>query len=166
MTNSYEVQKWTRILNHPDSTDAQKAEARQRLGLSDAPSPEPVAVRYNPDLDDMVRSYWGVRKMELEERHPIAETVYLDLVSVLVCGDSTPEQNGALACRLLPVLRACCSAWMKERVGGALFALVNHHQEDLADATAQAIDAALTDALPILPQDLRARIERSICAAN
>lgn len=164
--NSYEVQKWTRILNHPHSTEAQKAEARQHLGMSEPSTPDSQPTRhYSPDLDEVVHSYWGVRKRELEERHPIAERIYLDLVLVNVCGGSIHmADNEAVASRLLPVLRACKSAWMKDQTTRALISLCHGGHAPLTNSTARVVIDALISELPSLPEDLKTKVEGVINA--
>jgi len=54
--SDYEIKKWTRILEHPSSSPAQKAEARQRLGIAEEPEPEPY--RYDSALDGEVESFF------------------------------------------------------------------------------------------------------------
>jgi hypothetical protein len=165
MPNSYyEVQKWTRILNHPKSTEAQKEEARQKVGLTPLPGP---AIAYRPEYDELIESWLDhtVKWHPLDERPPVAEKIYSDIVKVLICGGSTnPAENEGSAARLLSVLPVCKTLGMIHHTGSALLCLLHFSRADLADGTAQAIRDALREDSR-LPDALRQRIEKAEAAA-
>ncbi len=165
MPNSYyEVQKWTRILNHPKSTEAQKEEARQKVGLTLVPGPVSA---YRAEYDELIESWLDhTRKWHpLEERPPVGEQIYSDIVMTRICGRSTnPAQNEESAVRLLTVLPVCKTPGMIDHAGSALLCLLHFSRADLADGTAQAIRDALREDSR-LPDALRQRIEKAEAAA-
>jgi hypothetical protein len=137
--DKYETQKWAKILNHPRSTAEQKTEARRRLGVPEEPEQRTLTTPYIADLDPAVESYWGVRKMEYEERDPLAEQIYSDLVRILVLGDCPLE----CVRRLVHVIAACRSEWMRDHVGTALRSSYKYHCDELGPKLATEVREAL-----------------------
>jgi hypothetical protein len=159
--DNYEVQKWTRILNHPKSSDAQKEEARQKIGQT--PTSQPT-IQYRPEYDALIEGWFdhSITWHPLQERPAVAERVYHDIVTIRICSGSTnPAQNEESAVRLLAVLPVCKTPGMLNHTGSALWDLLHSCRADLTDRTAQAIRNALQEADSRLPDTLRQRIEKA-----
>lgn len=142
-----------KLLNNPKVPKAEREALAARLnGQNQDTQPQPKPVRtnyttYTPDLDEVVRSFWNVRRRELEERHPVAEAAYMDLLeSMLGFGDDAAK-NQALADRYLAVLSVCRSPWMKNQLGDALYWLQRLPHTGLDEATRAAIVTALVHEL-------------------
>ena len=162
--DNYEVQKWTCILNHPKSSDAQKEEARRKIGQT--PTPQPT-IQYRPEYDALIEGWLdhSIAWHPLDERPAVAEQIYSDIVKVRICGGSTnPVQNEQSAVRLLAVLPVCKTPGMIDHTGSGLWDLLLSCRADLTDRTAQAIRNALQEDSR-LPVALRQRIEKAEAAA-
>jgi hypothetical protein len=129
--DNYEVQKWTRILNHPKSSDAQKEEARQKIGQT--PTPQPT-IQYRPEFDALIEGWLdhSIAWHPLDERPAVAEQIYSDLVITLICsGYAEAARNEEVAARLMAVLPVCRSPFMVARVGNALRILTRTEEQSV-----------------------------------
>jgi hypothetical protein len=133
-----EQRRWRLILDDVESSSDLQNEARKHLGLAIEAKP----IRYTADLDEPVQSYWGVGKSELEDRHPIAETVYFVLVRCCLMGGCF-GQASADAEILLSVLATARSPWMRTRISRSLLTLKALHPTELSPDQLTRINAAL-----------------------
>jgi hypothetical protein len=125
----------------PASPAALQAEARERLGI--APETTSPSFEYSAELDEIVESYWGKRQFEGEIRNPTAERVYHALVNQLILGGSpaSVEENAET---LLRALSLCCSPWMRQKAGRALWSIRCLYRTAVSPDTLRRIDGALS----------------------
>ncbi len=120
-----ESDKWKAILDDPATPPDLQNEARRHLGL-EVESGDVYANGYSPELDALVESQWGARRIEGETIHPVAEAVYCTLVTVLILGgiDAKAREHARI---LLSVYARCESPWMRAHVRQALQVLQKHY---------------------------------------
>ncbi len=76
-----EQRRWQLVLDDPQSPPELRAKAAKHLAIQ-----IPVSGNYAPELDHFVESYWGAKKDEEEQWHPVAEKVYHAVTGLTLLG--------------------------------------------------------------------------------
>ena len=116
-----EQRRWQLVLDDPQSPPELRAKAAKHLAIQ-----IPVSGNYAPELDHFVESYWGAKKDEEEQWHPVAEKVYHAVTGLTLLGGISNTVVADVE-TVLDAFAVCQSEWIRRRCHPALDSALYFH---------------------------------------